>query len=64
MARQAGHCNKEERLYVEDSILLFKKDSLCLGRQDIASGMRGYRFRTEFCCLKKIHFGKVDRTQH
>ena len=33
LAWQAGHCNKDERLKVEDNILLLKKQ-LCQGKHD------------------------------
>ena len=52
VTRKAAHCIKDERLHVEDSILLFKKNSLWQGKQDIALGMRGYRFRKVFYCKK------------
>ena len=61
MARQAEHYIKDERLQVQDSILLFEKNSLWQGRKDIASMKRGYRFRTVFCCQKNsLCLGRQD----
>ena len=53
VARQVGHCIRDERLQVQDSILLLKK-SLWQDRQNDASGTRGNRFRRVICLLKTI----------
>ena len=60
VARLLGHCSRDEGLQVQDSILLWEKKSLRQGYQDSASGTRGYRFRTVFCC-EKNHCGKATR---
>ena len=62
MARQTTHGVRDERLQVEDSILPLKK-TLWQGMQDTASGTRGYRSRTVFCCFKN-HYVKVGSTLH
>ena len=54
---------REDRLQLQDNILLQKK-SLWQGRQNTASRMRGYRFRTVFCCFEVYHCGKPGRTLH
>ena len=58
MERQAGHCMRDERLQVQDSILLLKKFTVA---RQAGHCIRDERLQVEgsILLLENNHFGKV-----